>query len=618
MLRLVVLTLMGFALSMAQPPVISPGPAAGIVLKDRPGLLITNCQTHVQRVFVKLEPRAIYRKQIISTPDLSFAAHMWSENALAQAEGSVTHMLSNLDKFVTTQGELSHPRQKRFLGAMVLAASAIGSLFSLGASSFNAVSLSTVRTQIGELQAELPHLRDLVLTQSGQTKALAETVKGTIVVMNAHSETLNNTIRTLNSLQKVIQVDYAHLQVLTSLMQELLRDIGSSADSLAQGRIPPYLVPMSLVKEILGRASGGAVTDLQAHLAYTLGSSITLHVDAEAREVAFLLSLPVIGLDSIYRLKTVLNVGSWQGDNLVRIDTPEIIAYHDSNPDLYLAPSLQLCKVTKDVHYVCPNKPFVSDFTMGICGLKPMTINSRCRARVTPRYEVHQTFAEVTDGKWMVTTSEREARLTYPKHDTMTRLPLPNSTIYVNVPVDAVVHIGELALYPLPAEFQTEVEVSTFFSQHKFKLDPGVSTQIQARGTQMVSLDPIEEILRAVSTLDQAETPVFTVGWVAADSLLFTIIAGAVLAGGVVTFLGCRRMKRTEYRFDQFLNRIPTGFAGFAGRYRPHDVENPSGRLSQVDPDHYLVDPDVELVVMRDREPPGPGSPIAASRNREY
>ncbi|KAL1269626.1 hypothetical protein QQF64_031915 [Cirrhinus molitorella] len=36
-----------------QPDITSPGPASGIVLRDQPGLLITNCRTHTQKVFVR-------------------------------------------------------------------------------------------------------------------------------------------------------------------------------------------------------------------------------------------------------------------------------------------------------------------------------------------------------------------------------------------------------------------------------------------------------------------------------------------------------------------------------------------------------------------------------------
>lgn len=49
----------------------------------------------------------------------------------------------------------------------------------------------------------------------------------------------------------VLQADYAHRQLVTMLTSHMLFDIGSSVDSLAMGRTPTYLVPLSLVQDIL-------------------------------------------------------------------------------------------------------------------------------------------------------------------------------------------------------------------------------------------------------------------------------------------------------------------------------------------------------------------------------
>lgn len=45
----------------SQPEIVSLGPASGIVLKEQPGLLIMNCRTHSQKVYVRLNPRDVYR-----------------------------------------------------------------------------------------------------------------------------------------------------------------------------------------------------------------------------------------------------------------------------------------------------------------------------------------------------------------------------------------------------------------------------------------------------------------------------------------------------------------------------------------------------------------------------
>lgn len=73
-------------------------------------------------------------------------------------------------------------------------------------------------------------------------------------------------------------------------------------------------------------------------------------------DLAFLISLPIIDSNNIYKLKNVVNVGFRQGDMHVKIHTSEMVAYHDSNEELYLAPNLRMCTLTKDIHYLCPSK----------------------------------------------------------------------------------------------------------------------------------------------------------------------------------------------------------------------------------------------------------------------
>ncbi len=61
----------------------------------------------------------------------------------------------------------------------------------------------------------------------------------------------------------------------------------------------------------------------------------------------FLFSLPIIDVN-IYWLKEVMNVGFWQGNTDVKIPNPKVIAYHDNNEQLYLAPNLKMGTLTKD------------------------------------------------------------------------------------------------------------------------------------------------------------------------------------------------------------------------------------------------------------------------------
>ena len=229
MLLLAILTL-GSVITTALPEIVEPGPKSGIVLKEQAGLLITNCRLHTQKVFVRLNPREV----------------------LEHAEADTTHMLQQLQKFTITQSELSgfKHRPKSFIAGLLTAAAVVGTIFNLGLST-DAVSLSTVKRHVNELQAEIPEIREQVYQQQEELRTLGQSVKGTILVVSSHSIALNKTIRAVDSLLSVVSVDYAHTQLVSMLMNDMSRDIGSSVNSLAMGKIPPYLIPLSLVQNIL-------------------------------------------------------------------------------------------------------------------------------------------------------------------------------------------------------------------------------------------------------------------------------------------------------------------------------------------------------------------------------
>ncbi len=117
-------------------------------------------------------------------------------------------------------------------------------------------------------------------------------------------------------------------------------------------------------------ATADPASPIQTHLTFSLGSAIPLYVNPELGDLAFLLSLPIIDADNMYRFKDIVNVGFWQGNAYVKIHTPEVVAYHDYNEQFYLAPNLKMCMLTKDIHFLCLSKPFLRDNTEGICGLE--------------------------------------------------------------------------------------------------------------------------------------------------------------------------------------------------------------------------------------------------------
>ncbi len=144
-----------------------------------------------------------------------------------------------------------------------------------------------------------------------------------------------------------------------------------------------------------------------------------------------------------------------------KIHAPKVAAYHDNNEQLYLAPNLKMCTLTKDIHFLCPSKPFVRDNTEGICGLEAMRPDVSCPAEATPRSQVEVTQAKIIGNRWLVNTPAQTATLTCDQHDTATGINLPNQTLRITVPKGAIPHIDELALYHLTDdEHQAEIEIS--------------------------------------------------------------------------------------------------------------------------------------------------------------
>ncbi|CAB1332262.1 unnamed protein product, partial [Coregonus sp. 'balchen'] len=137
---------------------------------------------------------------------------------------------------------------------------------------------------------------------------------------------------------------------------------------------------------------------------------------------------------TVTQLKTVLNVGFWRNDTHVKIITSPVVAYQEHNPDFYLTTNLLMCTLTKDVHYLCPSKPFIRDNTEHLCGLKPIT-------------------------------SEKQ------------------------VPEGAIIHIDDVALYQLPDDrLDTDIEMPDVFAKHSLELPPAIQNQIQYQGPMTVDL----------------------------------------------------------------------------------------------------------------------------------
>ncbi len=85
-----------------------------------------------------------------------------------------------------SQAELCgyNQRHKRFLGALLGAAAAVGTLFNIGMNTANAVNLATVRWHVGEIQAEMPEIRQQLLVQSHALQTFGKSLNGTITILN--------------------------------------------------------------------------------------------------------------------------------------------------------------------------------------------------------------------------------------------------------------------------------------------------------------------------------------------------------------------------------------------------------------------------------------------------
>ncbi len=262
----------------------------------------------------------------------------------------------------------------------------------------------------------------------------------------------------------------------------------------------------------------GPVSPNQTHLVFPFGSSIPLYVDPEADDLAFLLSLPIIDGNNIYRLKDVVNVGFWQGNTYVKIHTPEVVVYQDNNEQLYLAPNLKMWTLIKNIHFLCPSKPFVRDNTEGICGLESIRPGTNCPAEATPHSQVEVTQAKIIRNRWLVNTSAQTATLTYDQHDTATRIILPNQTLWMTVLKGLILHIDDLAFYHLTNdEYEAKLKISP--SQNSFVLDTELEERIKDEGSQLIDLTPVDTALEAIACLPHAGSPIIR-SWSAADTAL--------------------------------------------------------------------------------------------------
>lgn len=73
------------------------------------------------------------------------------------------------------------------------------------------------------------------LAQQEQLQGIGKILQGTILTVNMHSELINNILHALDKLSDSVQSDITYVHVVKDLMQDLLREVSSSVNSLSGG-----------------------------------------------------------------------------------------------------------------------------------------------------------------------------------------------------------------------------------------------------------------------------------------------------------------------------------------------------------------------------------------------
>ena len=487
----------------------------------------------------------MYRKHISTPPQLTEGRLSGIQTHDTYAKQTTVYILEQLQKLLFIEKDLSNQkRPKRFLGALIAAASAVGSLFSIGISVANSISVSALQRHMGELDEEMPEIQQRLDLQQEQLQDLGKTLKGTVLAGNLHSALLNHTLHALDTLSVIVRDDITYVQVVKDLMQDLMREVSSTVNSLSAGMIPTCLVYVDLVESILKSATTTVVEPSQVHLAFSLGSAIPISVDLQNLEIGFVINLPIIFQQNVYHLKSVMNVWFWQDNTHVHLKTPPLLAYHDENPSLYLIPNLSLCTKTKDIHWICPSTPFIRDVTNYLCGLRANAPKQKCQGSMSTRSEETPTRVKRACNKWLVNTPAFEAIMAYDRHDTSTKLSLINQTMFFVVPQGATIHIGDIVLHHLnPDRHDAETEIMDAFKGQNFTIDTTIQQQLIAQETSKVKFSVKPTGLTTIFGKNLSRSPTY------AEHPISLVALVLLLSGSIITTAVAYRM----YKYIQKL-----------------------------------------------------------------
>eukprot|EP00064_Thunnus_orientalis_P026105 superscaffoldBa00015339_g26578 len=140
--------------------------------------------------------------------------------------------------------------------------------------------------------------------------------------------------------------------------------------------------------------------------------------------------------------------------------------------------------------------------------------------------------------------------MAYDRHDTTTKLTLPNQTMFLTVPQGATIHFGDIVLHHLnPDQHDTEIEIMDAFRGHNLTIDDTLQQQLLAEGTKLVkfSLKP-SGLTTAYFSHTSSPSQEHHVSWAAFGLLLSGWVITAVIAHIMFRYIG-----RLQARLDTLL-----------------------------------------------------------------
>lgn len=138
--------------------------------------------------------------------------------------------------------------------------------------------------------------------------------------------------------------------------------------------------------------------------------------------------------------------------------------------------------------------------------------------------------------------------MAYDRHDTATKLTLPNQT-FLTIPQGATVHFGDIVLHHLnPNRHDSEIEIIDAFRGHNLTIDDTLQQQQLAEGTKLVKFSLKPSHHRLTSAYSSRRSSLYqehSVSWAAHGLLLSGWIITAIIAHIMYQYI-CRLQARLD------------------------------------------------------------------------